>query len=279
MKISKICKKCNIEKDISYYYKVIRKNNYIEYSSKCKECKKEERKQNNKIKSNYDNCYYQNNKNKILNRVNEYRNKNKDMILIRKKKYYQLNKVKLRIKQNAKYSTNLIFRFKKLESEKLRYLLNKEFIIKRNKKWRQNNKYKINAKLSFRRKNNIYVKLHHLISTSIRYYLFRNNISKNKKSILKYMPYSINELKQYIESLFEPWMSWNNHGLYIASKWDDNDSSTWTWQIDHIIPQSDLSYTSMNSDNFKKCWALNNLRPLSAKQNILDGASRKRHAK
>lgn len=48
MKISKICKKCKIEKDISYYYKVIRKtkNNYIEYSSKCKECKKEERKQN-----------------------------------------------------------------------------------------------------------------------------------------------------------------------------------------------------------------------------------------
>ena len=27
----------------------------------------------------------------------------------------------------------------------------------------------------------------------------------------------------------------------------------------------------MEDDNFKKCWALENLRPLSAKQNIVDG--------
>lgn len=33
----------------------------------------------------------------------------------------------------------------------------------------------------------------------------------------------------------------------------------------------------MNEENFKKCWALSNLRPYSAKQNLLDGANRKRH--
>lgn len=27
----------------------------------------------------------------------------------------------------------------------------------------------------------------------------------------------------------------------------------------------------MEDENFKKCWALSNLRPLSAKQNVLDG--------
>lgn len=28
----------------------------------------------------------------------------------------------------------------------------------------------------------------------------------------------------------------------------------------------------MEDDNFKRCWALENLRPYSAKQNIIDGA-------
>jgi hypothetical protein len=46
---------------------------------------------------------------------------------------------------------------------------------------------------------------------------------------------------------------------------------------DHIIPQSKLQYTSMKDENFKKCWSLENLRPLSAKQNVIDGATRIRH--
>jgi hypothetical protein len=74
-------------------------------------------------------------------------------------------------------------------------------------------------------------------------------------------------------------MNWNNQGVYRPSLWDDSDSSTWVWQLDHILPQSDLPYTSMEDDNFKKCWALSNLRPLSAKQNLLDGATKIRHKK
>lgn len=64
-------------------------------------------------------------------------------------------------------------------------------------------------------------------------------------------------------------MNWNNHGVYRSSTWNDQDPSTWTWQIDHIIPQSKLPYDSMEHFNFKKCWDLTNLRPLSAKLNVL----------
>ena len=35
----------------------------------------------------------------------------------------------------------------------------------------------------------------------------------------------------------------------------------------------------MSDDNFKKCWALENLRPLAAKLNIKEGAQRIRHNK
>lgn len=39
--------------------------------------------------------------------------------------------------------------------------------------------------------------------------------------------------------------------------------------IDHIIPQSALLYNSLEHPNFLKCWALENLRPLDARENIL----------
>jgi len=52
--------------------------------------------------------------------------------------------------------------------------------------------------------------------------------------------------------------------------WDNNDSSTWTWNIDHIIPQSKFKYSSMNDENFKKCWSLTNLRTYSSKKNIIE---------
>lgn len=41
-----------------------------------------------------------------------------------------------------------------------------------------------------------------------------------------------------------------------------------TWQIDHIIPQSKLPYFTLEDENFKKCWALENLRPLESFENL-----------
>jgi len=43
------------------------------------------------------------------------------------------------------------------------------------------------------------------------------------------------------------------------------------WNIDHIIPQSELLYKSLDDENFKKCWALENLRPLEIIENIKKG--------
>jgi hypothetical protein len=72
-------------------------------------------------------------------------------------------------------------------------------------------------------------------------------------------------------------MNWNNYGKYDSNSWDDDDSSTWTWQLDHIIPHSTFKYSSMEDEDFKKCWSLDNLRPLSSKQNLIDGINRTRH--
>ena len=98
-------------------------------------------------------------------------------------------------------------------------------------------------------------------------------------SCLKFLPYAIQQLKDHLEKQFESWMNWENQGKYIVNEWDDNNTKTWKWQIDHIMPQSDLPYKSMEDENFKICWALSNLRPLSAKQNLIDGTTRIRHNK
>jgi len=94
---------------------------------------------------------------------------------------------------------------------------------------------------------------------------------------MDFLPYSIEGLKTHIENQFELWMTWENQGKWNKTTWDDNNSSTWTWQIDHIIPHSTFKYESMKDKEFQECWALNNLRPLNTKINAIDGAKRKRH--
>lgn len=78
-------------------------------------------------------------------------------------------------------------------------------------------------------------------------------------------------MKTHLESQFEPWMNWDNRKQYKTANWKDNDISTWVWQIDHIIPQCAFIFTSIQDEMFAKCWDLNNLRPLSAKENYIKG--------
>ena len=123
------------------------------------------------------------------------------------------------------------------------------------------------------------------ISRQINLSLNKLGFSKNNRSCWEYLPYTLEELNQHLEWLFshpdnllpngEVWMTWVNRGVYRSEMWNDNDPSTWRWQIDHIIPHSRFAYTSMEDDEFRKCWALENLRPYSAKQNNKDGNRRK----
>lgn len=153
---------------------------------------------------------------------------------------------------------------------------------KENRNLTRKNK-RINDKLSgkiYKRKSKtktINQKLRSTISSNINNFLKKNYSNKNGQSSFKYLEFNINQLKEHLEKQFESWMAWDNHGKYNILIWNDQDQSTWTWQLDHIIPQSNLPYISMEDENFKQCWALKNLRPYSAKQNSIDGANRIRH--
>ena len=69
--------------------------------------------------------------------------------------------------------------------------------------------------------------------------------------------YSVEELMTHLEGLFKPGMSWANHGA---------------WHIDHIRPRSAFTYSSPTDRDFADCWALSNLQPLWAEENLRKAA-------
>lgn len=109
------------------------------------------------------------------------------------------------------------------------------------------------------------------LSKHINCALKRHGSSKMGESTFTHLEYTIDDLRRHLESQFEVWMSWENYGKYEVEIWDDSNPNTWRWNIDHIVPQSKFSFSSMQSADFKKCWALDNLRPLSAKENLQKG--------
>ena len=74
------------------------------------------------------------------------------------------------------------------------------------------------------------------------------------KSISEYLPYTIQELMNHLESKFLPGMTWDNHSYY-------------GWHVDHKKPVSSFKITSMECEEFQECWALKNLQPLWSDDN------------
>jgi hypothetical protein len=64
---------------------------------------------------------------------------------------------------------------------------------------------------------------------------------------------TIDEARLHLESLFQPGMTWENHGMF-------------GWHIDHIIPCDAFDLT--DPEQQKQCFHYTNLRPLWATDNL-----------
>ena len=95
-------------------------------------------------------------------------------------------------------------------------------------------------------------KLRHNVKSNINGRLRCRGGSKSGNSTFKILPYSLIELRKHIESKFQEGMNWENYGK---------------WEIDHIIPDSWFTYGSIDDDEFKKSWALDNLQPMWKREN------------
>lgn len=248
MMAKKICRKCGIEKFQNEYSDT----EYNNTNSKCRNCVKI-----------YDQKYYKDNQKEILiSRKENYIN-NKEEKNAYQKIYDTDNKEKISAYQREYRSNN--------EEKRSAY----------QKGYTQEHKEELRSKSNTRRNKRAQLdpvfRLHCNVSRSVNKVLKINNGSKSGKSTFEYLPYLPEDLKQHIESKFEPWMSWENYGSYNTKTWNDYDPETWTWQLDHIIPHSEFHYDNLEHPDFQEAWALSNLRPLSSKQNQSDGVKRNRH--
>lgn len=154
---------------------------------------------------------------------------------------------------------------------KIYYENNKELCILNSIKWKSENKDRVNelrkinnkrpevklknAKYVYdRRKRDPIFKLRMTFSNLLYYHLkTHSNINKRNCHWEILVGYTLNDLVKHLESKFQPGMTWDNYG---------------EWHVDHIVPVSSFNIHELGDIEFKKCWCLENLQPLWAKDNI-----------
>lgn len=146
--------------------------------------------------------YYKSNKGKRQAQMKSWYEGNKDKILNKTKEYDTVN-----INERKTY-------------RKEYYEANKTKIISR--------QYK---RAKERKQQDPVYKLRHYLSSSISK-AFKKQQAIKPGSTVSIIGCSLDKFKQHIESQFEPWMNWNNHGSRLIQ------STNTSWDLDHIIPLS-----------------------------------------
>ena len=281
---NKICSKCKKIKSIKEFGKEKKVKN--ELRSQCKSCFVENRRQ-----------YYMNNLEKVKENCRQYRINNLEKFNGYSRTFYINHPEKIRIK-NRQYRINNPEKVKELNKkwaknnpERVREInrewskRNSEKVREKSKKWIKNNPEKareLNIKCSkkWRENNPDYMqnwwKNNHKklkIYTSKRMENPKNKLSKNIRTYMglslkgnkngrcweDLVGYNLQNLMIHLEKLFKPGMTWDNYGMK-------------GWSIDHIKPISKFNFVSYEDEEFKECWALENLQPLWHKENISKGA-------
>jgi len=250
----KVCTKCGIEKPESEF--AFRKDTQ-KLRPICLQCGRDKKK-----------IYYANHRKELLEKMKSYSIRNKVKISEYKKLYCAENITIISQKQKEYYAQNKEYILKQHErnrdhnnKKKKEYReKNRELIAEKYKKWAYENE---ETRLAARR-----VRKHIRMRTDPKYKLNSNfsqrmreslKSGKNGKSWRELVDYNISDLKKHLEEHFQAGMSWSNYGKN-------------GWEIDHKIPIAYFNYTSYNDSEFKMCWALTNLQPLWAKDNLRKGA-------
>ena len=169
------------------------------------------------------------------------------------KAYNQANKEKFAKRDKAYQQAN---KEKIAEQRKAYRQANKDKIAEKNKAYTQANKDKRSVYQKKRRATDPVFKMKSRVGSSVRKAL-KNQGKTKGGSTFSALPYAPQDLVEHLEKQFDEKMNWDNYGTY--------------WHLDHIYPQSLLPYDNLAHPNFQKCWALDNLQPLEAIENLKKG--------
>lgn len=243
---------------------------------KCKQCNRESIKNfcNEKCKKDYTNeyqrNYYKKNKEYYRKYRKEYYKKHKDVI--KKSREKNKEKIKNQRKEYYKKHKDRVKKYQKENKDQIRknaqvyYKKNKDEINRKRRLYYKKNKEKINKTrreyVKKRKENDPIFKLR-IRFNSILYSNFTQNGYTKRSKTYEIIGCSFEELKKHLESQFEDWMSWDNHGLY-------NGEYKHGWDIDHIIPVS----SAETEEDVIRLNHYTNFQPLCSKLNRNDKRDR-----
>lgn len=212
----KTCNICRLEKQFEEFYSNKRSSDGLRHT--CKTCEIERAKK------------WQNENKDRRDEINkEFREKNKEYF----KNYYQ----------------NLTPE-KKEENYKKYYKKDDPKEKERRKKYKESYRYRYNKLRVERMKENPILKLKQNFRNFIHNSFRKKGLEKKVRS-QSILGCSFEDFKKYLESKFEPWMTWENYGLY-------NGELNYGWDIDHITPIS----SAINEEDIIKLNNYQNLQPL-----------------
>ena len=142
---------------------------------------------------------------------------------------------------------------KKKEVNKQYYQSNKQSIKLKTKIYTTINRDKLNKRILDKKNSNPLYKLSCDMRNLIKESFKRKGVYKTTKTE-QILGCTFATFKSHIESLWEPWMNWENKGNPKDGKLEPNK----TWDIDHIIPLAKAS----SADEIIKLNHYTNLQPL-----------------
>ena len=153
------------------------------------------------------------------------------------------------------------------EYSKQYYINNKENILKKTKEYRQKNEDKIKEYAKKYRKEH---------KTEINEYTLERYKTNPKFNINSKMSRRIYKALKGIKG-GQHWEEMIDYTLFdLVKRLKSTMPEGYTWQdymkgrlhIDHIVPVSAFNFTKPEHADFKRCWALSNLRLLPARENL-----------
>ena len=131
---------------------------------------------------------------------------------------------------------------------------NRDKCLKATSEWASKNRAYLNEREKKRIKEDAKYRLTRNVRTAI------SKMLSGSQGSSRHLPYSVDELKDHLERQFVDGMTWDNYGSF--------------WHVDHIVPVAAFPIIGPDCDGFRACWALSNLRPLKAEENLSKGARR-----
>lgn len=247
----RICNRCGVIKPFSEFNKGKYKDGLNHW---CRECEREYRYQNrDRIlarmkeyskrtkahKKDYNKSYYNENKDKILSQKKYYYDKNRRIILGKTRNYVVAHFDEIS-KRRQKFRQENRFRLREEAKEYSR----KPYVRKRRREYQRS---KAKTDPMFRLNRSIASQVHRALKGAKQY-----------RRWVDLAGYSIEDLRKHLEKQFQDGMTWENYGRN-------------GWHVDHKIPRSVFNYTKPEHPDFKKAWAMSNLQPMWAGENLSKG--------